>query len=216
VVVGALSGGLILGGSVRLVCGFTGTGDSLRLRAGLRRIRWVAQFGGAGLGRAGGWRCSWTRSKATVKGASGGACAASGLAPGMGGRVVRRRLLLVVAFVPDSPSHRRLTEAARSGGVKPHHCRWPAETPGVTPPARPAWLRPPTRRGIRDNTTCGVNGVHFARTRCGELGGIRRGNTSHRWGCPGSPVAVGGACTTSPAGRCPAGRDPTTAACDPA
>ena len=32
----------------------------LRLRAGLRRIRWVAQFGGAWLGRAGGRRsCAW-------------------------------------------------------------------------------------------------------------------------------------------------------------
>ena len=44
---------------LRLVCGLTGV--FLRLRAGLRRIRWVAQFGGGWLGRAGGWGCSCSR-----------------------------------------------------------------------------------------------------------------------------------------------------------
>ena len=47
------------------------------------------------------------KSNVKVKGASGGACAASGLAPGRGSRVVCRRTLLVVALVPDSPSRRR-------------------------------------------------------------------------------------------------------------
>jgi len=57
---------------------------------------------------------------------------------------------------------RRLTEAGRSGGIKPHHCCWPAETPGLTPPARPAWLRPPTATRDPGQHPCGVNRVHFA------------------------------------------------------
>ena len=56
---------------------------------------------------------------------------------------------------------RRLTEAGRSGGVKPDHTCWPAETLGVTPPARPAWLRPPTATRDPGQHPCGVNGVHF-------------------------------------------------------
>ncbi|MEZ0112800.1 hypothetical protein ABH920_006824 [Catenulispora sp. EB89] len=70
---------------------------------------------------------------------------------GEGGRAVCRRTLLVVAFVPGSPSRRRLTEADRSGGIKSDPCCCGAVSCDLTPPARSAWLRPPTRRGTRDN-----------------------------------------------------------------
>jgi len=75
----------------------------LRLRAGLRRIRWVAQFGGAWLGRVGGRRlCGGSESQTHGEGP---APPAGALQRGAGrGRVVRRRPLLVVAFVPDPSS----------------------------------------------------------------------------------------------------------------
>ena len=88
--------------------------------------------------------------------ASGGLAPArrAASAPGRGRRAARRRSLLVVAFVPGSPSRRRLTEADRPGGVKPHRRRCGPAAFGLTPPVRSAWLRPPTRRGTRDNPTC--------------------------------------------------------------
>src|SRR5947208_17183166 len=63
--------------------------------------------------------------------------------------------LRVVASVRAPPSHRRLKESDRPGGVKPTFLRMVlllAETPGLTPPVRSDWLRPPTRRGIPDRT----------------------------------------------------------------
>src|SRR5882762_1206115 len=75
----------------------------------------------------------------------------AGLCSGGGGSRCQVSVMLLVAFVPDSPSRRRLTEADRPGGVKPHHCCCAHAPSGWTPPDRPAWLRPPTRRGIRDN-----------------------------------------------------------------
>ncbi|MEZ0110454.1 hypothetical protein ABH920_004469 [Catenulispora sp. EB89] len=50
----------------------------------------------------------------------------------------------------------------------------------------------------------------------GDVARPRCGNPSHSGGCPGSLVAVGGACTTIPDWRGQAGRNPTTAACDAA
>src|SRR6185437_15143682 len=77
---------------------------------------------------------------------------------------------------------RRLREAGRSGGVKPDRTCWGAETLGLTPPARPAWLRPPTATRDPGQHPCGVDGVHFATTRGGEVVCMRLGNPSHRWG----------------------------------
>ena len=51
---------------------------------------------------------------------------------------------------PDPSSRRHLTEAERSGAIKPDHCCWSPASFGLTAPARSAWLRPPTRRGIRN------------------------------------------------------------------
>ncbi|MEY9856933.1 hypothetical protein ABH935_002541 [Catenulispora sp. GAS73] len=45
---------------------------------------------------------------------------------------------------------RRLTEPARFGGVKPHRCCCGPAPSGWTPPNRPGWLRPPTRRGTQN------------------------------------------------------------------
>ena len=85
--------------------------------------------------------------------ASGGACAASGLAPRGWGDTGRLRCCC--GSGPDPSSRRRLTEADRSGAIKPHRSCWSPVAFGLTAPARSAWLRPPTRRGIRDLAPCG-------------------------------------------------------------
>ena len=151
----------------------------LRLRTGLRRIRWVAQFGGVPWVAlaAGGERVHDRASVRVTAHASGGRLAAAfegrrrsragppaglcnggrgGVGLSAGGRCLWSRL----SRIPRRC--RRLREAGRSGGIKPHHCCWPAETPGLTPPARPAWLRPPTATRDPGQHPCGVNRVHFA------------------------------------------------------
>ncbi|MEZ0107304.1 hypothetical protein ABH920_001295 [Catenulispora sp. EB89] len=150
--------------------------------------------------------------------ASGGACAASGTRSGEGGgRAVCCRTLLVVACVPGSPSHRRLTEADRSGGIKSDPCCCGVVSCDLTPPARSAWLRPPTRRGTRDNPACGKDSLVLGTPRHHpHVHAPEWTPSTPQWGCPGSLVAVGGACTTSPDWRGQAGRGWTTAACDAA
>ncbi len=85
---------------------------------------------------------------------------------------------------------------------------WWSSISDLTPPARPAWLRPPKRRGIRDNP-----GLWCGR---GPLGEVQRrpggvcvwcGNPSHRRGCPGFPVASAVLAQPSRTGRCQAGRN---------
>ncbi|MEZ0114284.1 hypothetical protein ABH920_008318 [Catenulispora sp. EB89] len=103
-----------------------------------------------------------------VKGrASGGACAASGLAPGRGGSRCWAPVVACGRLVPGSPSRRRLTEADRSGGIKSDPCCCGGVSCDLTPPARSAWLRPPTRRGTRDNPGlwCGHGPLGFVHLR---------------------------------------------------
>jgi len=111
---------------------------------------------------------------------------------------------------------RRLTEAGRSGGVKPDHTCWPAETLGLTPPARPAWLRPPT--ATRD-----PGPPHLWE----EIPRLMHGNSPPPVRHEVDPVHTTRvvsriprrcrrALPTSPAWRCQAGRDRWPAACDPA
>jgi hypothetical protein len=148
----------------------------LRLRAGLRRIRWVAQFGSAtrcalaaggvrgqdrapgrvtahALGSAAGGSVWWVPEVKSR--ASGGHHSEGGRRVGLLGRGPRRfgfsrsircaggcaallgggRCLWLRSVLGPSP-HLRLTEADRSGGVKPHHtCCGPVSS-GWTPPAR--------------------------------------------------------------------------------
>src|SRR6185312_14266522 len=52
---------------------------------------------------------------------------------------------------------------------------WPPVSSGWTPPARPAWLRPPTATRDPGHHPCGVDGVHLARTGGGELACTRPG-----------------------------------------
>jgi len=108
----------------------------LRLRVGLRRIRWVAQFGGAWLGRVGGRRLCGAFESQTH--GEGPAPPAGALQRGVVlGCVVGRRLLLVVAFVPDPSS------LSSPGGNQPvlavssriTRCCGPAPS-GRTPPGR--------------------------------------------------------------------------------
>ena len=133
----------------------------LRLRTGLRRIRWVAQFRrGPDVALAAGGCVRRLKVKPMVKSRrlrralcnggrggvrrSGGGSSVGRLCPGSLVAVVARR------------------EPARPGGVQPDHTCWPAETLGLTPPARPAWLRPPTATRDPGHHPCGVNRVHFA------------------------------------------------------
>ncbi|MEY9912216.1 hypothetical protein ABIA35_008475 [Catenulispora sp. MAP12-49] len=95
--------------------------------------------------------------------------------------------------------------ASSPNGSRP--VRWyqvgsPSWWPGIsdlTPPARPAWLRPPKRRGIRDNPGlwCGPGPLGEAQRRPGGVR-VRCGNPSHRRGLSRIPRRFGGACTTIP------------------
>ncbi|MEY9858184.1 hypothetical protein ABH935_003797 [Catenulispora sp. GAS73] len=125
-------------GGCGLLVGFR---SFLRLRTGLRRIRWVAQFGGAPQVAlaAGGVR---VHDRAPVRVTahalrgrqSSGVVGAYSQKQGLRRRLRGERhslrgggsrcLPAVVAcgrLVPGSPSHRRLTEADRSGGIKSDH-----------------------------------------------------------------------------------------------
>ena len=175
-----------------------GLRDSLVARVGVALV----SRGGGGVGR---WAALLRQSRATatvkgkvksLKSASGGACAASGLAPGSGGPRSRAAVVACGRLCPGFPAasapggnHPGL------GGVKPDHCCWPPVPSGWTPP-RPGWLCKHRRSDGESGTTpvCGVDGVHSVRTRCGNVTGTRRGDPSHRRGCPGSLVAVGGPC----------------------
>ncbi|MEY9907411.1 hypothetical protein ABIA35_003640 [Catenulispora sp. MAP12-49] len=102
-----------------------------------------------------------------LTGASGGACAASGLAPGSGGRVVGRRLLLVVAFVPDSPPLRRPEGTIPAWAVSSRITRCcGCASSGWTPPS-PGWLCKHRRSDGESGTTptCG-NGSGTPRQSC--------------------------------------------------
>jgi len=133
------------------------------------------------------------------------------------GRVVCRRLLLVVAFVLDPSS------LSSPGGNQPvlavssriTRCCGPAPS-GLTPPGRAGWQSPPTATRDPGPHPCGVDGSTWCAQAAVTWRAPERGNTSHRWGCPGFLVAVGGACTIIADWRCPAGRFGTTAACDSA
>ena len=206
------------GGGCSLFLGFR---SFLRLRRALRKIRWVAQFGGVpgDALAAGGCPCARPR-------AGPSHCArvwSGGWRPRVvgtegQGQGLRRRLrgerprsgergprcwAPVVAcgrLVPGSPSRRRLTEADRSGGIKsdrtllgsgcvrldttgPVSLAAPADATGTPGQPRPVvWTW-----STRVRTPAG-----------GDVACPRGGNPSHRRGCPGSLVAVGGACTTIP------------------
>ena len=124
-------------------------------------------------------------------------------APGRGASRCLPPVAACGRLVPGPPSRRRLTEADRSGGVKPHRTPLWSPPSGLTPPARSAWLRPPTRRGTRDNPElCGwIHVPHGCagscctgsrtRRRTGDGTGppevrhrVARGSIHTRWGVP--------------------------------
>jgi len=220
--VGVRAGRLVLVG----VVGLWFDRRFLRLRAGLRRIRWVAQFGGACLGRGGGRRSRWPRPRtgpshcAHVKWAAGGRVwwapkiksRASGGRSATGGGAGLRCLPAVVACGRLRPGSlvavvaRR--ESSRPGGVQPDRCRCGAETPGWTPPVRNdcastadsdegSGTTPPVGRGPAPS------GSHRHRRVC-----VPKWTpfTPQGW-CPGSLVAVGGLCQPARTGWFPPGDD---------
>ncbi|MEY9907084.1 hypothetical protein ABIA35_003309 [Catenulispora sp. MAP12-49] len=75
----------------------------------------------------------------------------------------------------------------------------------LTPPARPAWLRPPKQRGIRDKPTCGKSSRTLCTHRLAAAVPHRvdRVHTTGR-GCPGFPVASAVLAQPSRTGRCQA------------
>ncbi|MEY9887961.1 hypothetical protein ABIA31_001601 [Catenulispora sp. MAP5-51] len=193
---------------------------------GVCGIRWwrgsgipLVSRGGGGVGR---WSALLRQSRATakvksLKSASGGACAASGLAPGSGGprwlpadaACGRLRPGFPVASSPNG------SRPARWYQVGSQNCG--SSISDLTPPARPAWLRPPKRRGIRDKPACGKSS-RTSRTHRLAAAVPHRVDPVHTTdrGCPGFPVASAVLAQPSRPGRCPAGRGATTAACDPA
>ncbi|MEY9908097.1 hypothetical protein ABIA35_004330 [Catenulispora sp. MAP12-49] len=104
--------------------------------------------------------------------------------------------------------------ASSPNGSRP--VRWyqagsPSWWPGIsdlTPPARPAWLRPPKRRGIRDKPTCGKSSraSRTHRPAAAVSHRVDRVHTTDR-GCPGFPVASAVLAQPSRPGRCPAERN---------
>ena len=85
---------------------------------------------------------------------------------------------------------------------------WWSGISDLTPPARPAWLRPPKRRGIRDNPACGKSS-RTTRIHHPAAAVPRRVDPVHTTGrgCPGFPVASAVLAQPSRTGRCPAGRN---------
>ena len=86
---------------------------------------------------------------------SGGACAASGLGSEGWGRTLHGGGA-ACGSGPDPSSHRR-PEGNQPGLVVSSRITrcWGAVSSGWTPPARADWLRPPTRRGIRNLPSVG-------------------------------------------------------------
>ncbi|MEZ0111094.1 hypothetical protein ABH920_005109 [Catenulispora sp. EB89] len=165
-------GWLGCGGCVE--CGLlVGFRSFLRLRRALRRIRWVAQFGGVpgDALAAGGCSCARPRTGpshcAHVRWAGGGRV---WWAPESQRQGLRRRLRgerprsgdggprcwapdvacgrLCPGFPVTSSPGRKQTGPVVSSRIT--RCCGAASC-DLTPPARSAWLRPPTRRGTRDN-----------------------------------------------------------------
>jgi len=95
------------------------------------------------------------RRGASLRRPSGGACAASGLAPRGGADIGRWRCCLwsrsgsLVASRPEG-NQPGLVVSSRIT-----RC-WGTASSGWTPPDRADWLRPPTRRGIRDLPPVGI------------------------------------------------------------
>ncbi|MEY9909083.1 hypothetical protein ABIA35_005317 [Catenulispora sp. MAP12-49] len=85
---------------------------------------------------------------------------------------------------------------------------WWSSISDLTPPDRPAWLRPPKRRGIRDKPTCGKSSRASCTHRLAAAvpREVDRVHTTGG-GCPGFPVASAVLAQPSRPGRCPAGRN---------
>ena len=168
---------------VRLACGFTG--DFYGFAHGSEACGVPGRGGAVAVGQGSasdqkpGFRAQ--RRGAMPRRPSGGACAASGLAPRGGGTLARLRCCLwfrsgsLVASRPEG-NQSGLVESSRitrcCGGVPS----------GWTPPERPDWLRPPTRRGIRNLPPVGFG--HRSRTPRRRASAAAGAAKARRWPPP--------------------------------